>query len=105
MALRAPPACLYDSLEQAEATCKAFAADHGYALVRKRSKTSKATASAAGEFRKVWLRCDKGRKRQQINYKRATSSRMTECPFQLTIGFKEMELSGTIFNPQTIQIL
>ena len=69
----------YESLSDLVSAINAHAAAQGYAVVIKRSKKSK-----KGLVRKAWLICDKSRReRNQGHGRRQTSSRKTDCPFEV----------------------
>ena len=87
--LRPPPEReSYPSLDALISAINAHAAGEGYAVVRFRTRYSK-----KNELRKVWLRCDKGGKYEaKGSGKRDTSTRQTECPFEL-IALRDLETS------------
>lgn len=69
----------YVSFEELRLAVNAHAASQGYAIVTKRSKKNK-----RGVLRKVWMFCDKSRVfKSEGHGRRETSSRSTECPFEL----------------------
>jgi len=82
MALNPPPLKLYDYVNFALDDINEFAKGQGYAVSKFRSKTDKQTPPTV---RKIWLQCAKGRSYKRTSRERLTGSRMTDCPFALTI--------------------
>ena len=82
MALNPPPSELYDCAQFALDDINKFAKGQGYAVSKFRSKTDKQSPPTV---RKMWLRCAKGNSFKRTTRKRLTGSRMTECPFELTL--------------------
>jgi len=82
MALNPPPLKLYDYANFALNNINEFAKGQGYAVSKFRSKTDKQTLPT---MRKIWLQCAKGRSYKKTSRERLTGSRMTDCPFALTI--------------------
>ena len=82
MALNPPPLKLYDYANFALDDINEFAKGQGYAVSKFRSKTDKQTPPTV---RKMWLQCAKGRSYKRTSRERLTASRMTDCPFALTI--------------------
>ena len=82
MALNSPPLKLYDCVSFALDDINEFAKGQGYAVSKFRSKTDKQTPPTV---RKMWLRCVKGDSYKRTARKRLTGSRMTDCPFELTL--------------------
>jgi hypothetical protein len=82
MALNPPPLKLYDSAKLALDDIHEFVKGQGYAVSVFRSKTDKQVPPTV---RKMWLRCAKGNDYTKTARKRLTSSRMTSCPFTLTL--------------------
>jgi hypothetical protein len=78
----APPAEVeYTSYERAKKALLNHAREEGYGIAEKRSKKDKKN----GHIRKVWIHCDKSGKPTATGIKRNTSSRKTDCPFELTV--------------------
>jgi hypothetical protein len=82
MALNPPPLKLYDSTRLALNDVYKFAKRQGYAVSTFRLKTDKQVPPT---MRKMWLRCAKGNDYNKTSRKRQTSSRITGCPFELTL--------------------
>jgi hypothetical protein len=74
-----PPELAYDSSEALMAAVEAFANSQGYVVTKKRTV----------EGKKLWIKCDRGRsyddryKLDDSTRQRNTSSRLTDCPFEL----------------------
>ena len=55
-------------------------------------------------MRKMWLRCTKGNNYNKTSRKRQTSSRMTSCPFKLTLTYTvirwQVEVQDPTYNHQ-----
>ena len=82
MALNPPPLKLYDSAQLALDDIHEFAKGQGYRVLTFRSKTDKQTPPTV---RKLWLQCAKGRDYTKASRTRHAGSRMTGCPFELTL--------------------
>src|SRR6266567_6836839 len=82
IALNAPPLKLYNSANFALNDINEFAKGQGYTVSKFRSKTDKQTPPTV---RKMWLQCAKGKSYKRTSRERLTASRMTDCPFALTI--------------------
>ena len=97
MAFELPEEGEYISLTRAESFVRQHAKDHGYALSRASLKKDKHTPPT---IRRRDLRCARGGKKRGQGVRRETSTRMTECPFEIRIHRTE---SGTwqvkIHNP------
>ena len=82
MALNPPPLKLYDCASLALNNIHEFVKGQGYAVTTFRSKTDKQSPPTV---RKMWLRCAKGNSYTRTARKRLTGSRITDCPFGLTL--------------------
>ena len=82
MALNPPLLELYDCAQFALNDINEFAKGQGYMVLKFRSKTDKQSPPTV---RKMWFRCAKGNSFKRTARKRLTGSRMTECPFKLTL--------------------
>jgi hypothetical protein len=82
MALNPPPLKLYDCASLALDDIHKFVKGQGYAMPTFCSKTDKQSPPTV---RKMWLRCAKGNSYKMTARKRLTGSRMTDCPFELTL--------------------
>ena len=82
MALNPPPLKLYDCASLALDDIHEFVKGQGYTMSTFRSKTDKQSPPTV---RKMWLRCAKGKSYKMTARKRLTGSRMTGCPFELTL--------------------
>jgi hypothetical protein len=71
---------LFDNMDDAVSFAKLHAERHGYALTRANLIRDKRK-----EVRRLDLRCDKGGKKRGEGIVRNTSTRMTECPFELRL--------------------
>lgn len=82
-----PLDCHYTSVEQALEAINNFALDHGYAVVKRRSKMTKSKNNPV--LKKVWLKCDRGGiYRPRVadgDRKRKTSTILVNCPFNLIL--------------------
>ncbi len=75
----------YPSLDELIIALNAFASLQGYAIVKRRTKTSK-----KGVLRKAVLMCDRGKEHiDKSRGKRDTSSRKTNCPFDMIAVLEE----------------
>src|SRR6266480_5172246 len=81
MPLAPPVETEYPSYASAKKDILEHARGEGYSVSEKRSKKDKKT----GEIRKVWIHYDKSRKLRAVGTIRKTSTRKTDCPFELTI--------------------
>ena len=78
--IEAPPAETFYSLDEAEQQIYQHAFDNGYALTRNQTRKDK-----KGKPRRWDFRCDKGGNQQTQGVIRQTSTRMTDCPFELRL--------------------
>lgn len=82
-ALAPPPdQGIFDSYNNLFAATQAFAVQQGYAVCIKRSRVK------AGR-KTVVLYCDRGRRYKRSNTRRDSTSRMTECPFEVVARQKD----------------
>jgi FAR1 DNA-binding domain len=81
MPLAPPIETEYPSYANEKKDILKHAREEGYGVAEKRSKNDKKT----GEIRKVWIHCDKSGKRRAVGAIRKTSTRKTDCPFELTV--------------------
>ncbi len=81
MPLTPPVETEYPSYASAKKDILNHARGEGYGVAEKWSKKDKKT----GEIRKVWIHCDKSGKPRAFGAIRKTSTRKTDCPFELTV--------------------
>ena len=82
MALNPPPLKLYNCASLALNDIREFIKGQGYAVTTFRLKTIKQSLPTV---RKIWLRCAKNNSYKSTARTRLISSRMTDCPFELTL--------------------
>lgn len=84
----------YPSLDELVTALNAFASLQGYAIVKRRTNTSK-----KGVLRKAVLMCDRGKEHIDKNgSKRDTTSRKTDCPFDAIAILEQEEWSYRLRN-------
>ena len=96
--IEAPTADTFLSLNEAEQTIYDHAFDNGYALTRSDIRKDKKSNPRRWDFR-----CDKGGHKRGQGVIRQTSTRMTECPFELRLhrvlsGGIRLEIYGSNHN-------
>lgn len=82
MDIPAPEQREFDDYDTAKAYVFKHAREHGFALTKVRERLDKRTPPTV---RRVDFRCDKGGRVRGRGVSRNTSSRMTECPFDLRL--------------------